>query len=455
MNFQEQEYKVYINGIFKGSHKFDTVFTANTDSEKNGIVFSYWERHDGVIMSYSTSYQFHVNENISLKAVYKGYCEPTPLVTTSTLVGITKTDTESKMSFMSRYQLPDGYTKVECGHLISRFDTGFTLESSNVTKAKSNNQTPQGEYMSSMTGVKPNAVRYGRGYLVYSDSSGSHFTIYAEIAKGVFPSEGGNTMGFNVDDLIIDRIRGIRTFDLSTGEVKLRINSVEDGSLNTSADGTEVTDSTGATIATLYKAQKAELTGTASLFHLGLAAEQWGSQKSVGSESSKITVPCFEQLTINSAVVTLKNVPTGVEGAEIKYVYVNDSEGNSTTYEISSTAAAGKFTLDTVAKTITFPEGTVGTAYVDYEYESSDAVEVLKTTDNIPAVQKVIADVIFRDKCDQNIVYAGYVVVPKAQLDPSSVEIALTTEGKHPFNFKINKDYCSTDGKLFRFVVAK
>ena len=99
-----------------------------------------------------------------------------------------------------------------------------------------------------------------------------------------------------------------------------------------------------------------------------------------------------------------------------------------------------------------------GKIYVEYEYETTDAVRVVNNTDKFPEAVGVKIFAIFKDMCNENIKYAGAIVAKKGKIDPSSIETALTGTGKHSFDIDFMKDYCddSLDGvDLFSVIVAE
>ena len=152
----------------------------------------------------------------------------------------------------------------------------------------------------------------------------------------------------------------------------------------------------------------------------------------------------------------LKYVPIGTKGAEVKYVKViNDNNTFGQTFTVSATKGEGKFTIDASNRTITLPEGTTGRVFVNYEKETSTAVQVVKRTDGVPEVKTLLIHAIFHDPCNKNLVYAGVIRCPRAQIDPSSVELSLKSDGKHPASYVLNKEYCAEDGKLFDILVSE
>ena len=250
-------------------------------------------------------------------------------------------------------------------------------------------------------------------------------------------------MSFNPNELILEKIRAVEEYNPSTKELTGRYTQIEEPSLKTSAEGTQVTDAMGSEIVTFYNAQTGTFSFTNSLFSLDLAA-------------SKLEVPVSETPDINpDGTVKLKYVPAGPEGAEIKSVrIINDNNTFGEKYEVSPTAAAGKFTLDAEHKTITLPAGVTGRAFVQYERESANAVQITKKTDGVPEVKSLLIHAIFHDPCDTNLVYAGVISVPRAQINPEAVEISLSSEGKHAAEYKLQKSYCDSNARLFDIIVA-
>jgi hypothetical protein len=262
---------------------------------------------------------------------------------------------------------------------------------------------------------------------------------------------------FNPNELVLEKVRAVEEYDVSTNELTGRYTQIEDPSLQTSADGTTVTDAMGAEITTFYNAQTGTFSFTNSLFSLDLAASQFGTSKEVASAINKIIVPVSETVTIGSDnVATLKYVPVGTEGSEVKYAKViNEDNTFGATYTSGAATGDGVFVVDASAKTLTFPEGTSGRVFVQYEREAENAVKVTKKTDGVPEVKTLIIHAIFHDPCNSNIVYAGIIYVPRAQINPESVEINLTADGKHSAEYKLQKPYCDETARLFDIIVTK
>ena len=267
-------------------------------------------------------------------------------------------------------------------------------------------------------------------------------------------------MAFNPNELVLERVRSVEEYDPATNVLTGRYTQIEDPSLTTSADETTVTDAMGASIASFYRNIQGTFSFTNSLFSLDLAASQFGSEKVVASADKKMQVPVSETLAIASnGVVTLSYIPVGTVGSEIAYVKViNDNNTFGDKYTVTATTASAEdktFTLDAAAKKLTMPAGVKGKVFVNYVKETENAVSVAKMSDTVTQVKKLLVHAIFCDPCNINTKYAGVIEVPRAQIDPSSVDISLTMEGKHAASYLLKREYCDEAGRLFNIYISE
>ena len=244
-------------------------------------------------------------------------------------------------------------------------------------------------------------------------------------------------------------------YDLTTDEMLFRLTSLEDASLNCTAEGEEVTDAVGAVITTLYRAKKGEFTATNSLISLDLAAAQYGAKKEVASNEKKITDYTYEIIDVAEGTdkVTLKHTPTD----DIKWVYRLVDGGIADGFKAGAQASASEFVIDKAKGEITVPTGFTGKLYVDYQFETENAVRITNSASKFPESCKAVIHAYFRDRCNDNLLYSGKIIIPKGKLNPESIELALTSTGKHAFTMGIQKDYCADEGEdtLFQIIVAE
>lgn len=256
---------------------------------------------------------------------------------------------------------------------------------------------------------------------------------------------------FNKNELILDRVRNVSFSDLESKKLLLRLTSVEDPSLGCTAEGEEIVDAIGSLITTLYRAKKATFSGSNSLVSIDLAAAQYGSKKEVaGVDVDEIDVRAFEIVKIGDTT-KLSNMP--VDGS-IKWIYTIDKGEIGTAYAVGS-AASDDTAVVASDGTITLPTGvTEGSIYVEYTYKSKGAMKVVNRASEFPTAGSLVIHAYFRDKCTEAL-YSGAIICPKAKLNPESIELALTSTGKHPFEFTMMKDYCDEENdELFSIVIS-
>ena len=258
-------------------------------------------------------------------------------------------------------------------------------------------------------------------------------------------------MAFNKNELILDRVRSLTAHDLSNGEMLFRLTSLEEPTLSCTAEGEEIVDAIGALITTLYRAKKATFSATNSLISLDLAAAQYGTKKEIGAENNMITVPTYEVITIadKATTIELAHEPVGA----IPYIYSIANGEIGTSYAFGAAESATEFTFE--GKVINLPTGLTGKVYVEYAYETANANRIVNKTSEFPEACSMKIYAYFRDKCNENLVYSGVIISPKAKLNPEQVELALTSTGKHAFEFQMMRDYCEEDAELFSIIIAE
>ena len=269
--------------------------------------------------------------------------------------------------------------------------------------------------------------------------------------------DGKDYLNMNINNFVIDRaVRGTM-FSTTDGKALWSINQVEEPSLKVTVDTKDALDALGTPIMTFERGKKAQFTASNSLFDLALAAAQFGSAKQVATSQNKLTVPKFEEITLNAGytTVTLSEVPVGTAAAEITYIYgLNGDETLGTAYALAATADATHFALDAATKALTPPTGLVaGTRLmVMYNYASAEAVAVYNSAKDFPAAGRFVLEVLGCDVCDITQKYRAYIIFPQAKL-LSEVDIGFSTDSKHPFTIEAMQQYCDKTKKLFEIVV--
>ena len=259
-------------------------------------------------------------------------------------------------------------------------------------------------------------------------------------------------MAYDVNNFLIDRVlKGVMVD--SDYNVNFSINQITNPSLNCTTETSETVDAMGATIMSFQRSKQAEFTAENSLFDLGLAAAQFGSEKQIASTDNKIVTPIFEtiKVTTGQTKITLKHQP--LETIQVIHALKGD-ETLGTKYTNSSAASATAFVHTEDSKEITVPTGLAdGTRlFVIYEYEAESAVAVNNNAIDVPKTGKFIMEVLGCDVCDTTKLIHAYVVFPVAKLT-GEVDFTFTNEGTHSFTITCMQNYCDPEKILFSIIV--
>lgn len=144
--------------------------------------FAYWKK-DGAIVSYSYSYTFYVPlYDIKVEAVFVDKDEVVATVP-ALVMAEPQTVQTNKIAFFAERFLPEQYTMLETGIILSDDTTAdLTLENAKL-KAVSTSTANNGQYTVRKANVTENEKWLGRAYMVYKDGN-NIITIYSNTVTG-------------------------------------------------------------------------------------------------------------------------------------------------------------------------------------------------------------------------------------------------------------------------------
>ena len=272
-------------------------------------------------------------------------------------------------------------------------------------------------------------------------------------------------MALDFDNLVIDRPLRVRMQDKSTGELMYMVDQIKDATLTNGAEQVFITGSAGVRLATLNRNKTTSFSFNNGLVSMSMLASQTGSDRELASSVNKIKTPAFEVIKVGTSdgstvntTITLKNVPVGIEGAEIPFIYILQKDNSlGQKFAIGVSASSTAFALNPETKTITLPTGAGITAEtqiaVDYEYMAESAIRVVNRGDVYGKSGRVIVELLLRDICDQNKLYYSQLIMPNASAS-GQFEFAFGSEGVvHGWQCEANQDICSADKELFSWIV--
>lgn len=178
---------------------YDNRATATVTAKKvEGKKFSHWINENDRIISYKETYSFIVVSDTVLKAVYVDdnvVVEEKPSIVMDPKCSITIAENRYRLSFNGKLFLPNNYTLVEFGMLLTSVAdpnvNGFVIGGSvgPMQKLVAANRNSEGQFVINVNKVRSGVARSGRMYMIYKDTAGNSITIYSdEISKtGVLP----------------------------------------------------------------------------------------------------------------------------------------------------------------------------------------------------------------------------------------------------------------------------
>ena len=245
----------------------------------------------------------------------------------------------------------------------------------------------------------------------------------------------------------IDRVRRITRIN-SAGEIDWTLTSIEDPTVECTAEYREKTDAQGIRLARLPSAKGVTFSGSNSLLSTALLATQLGATVIEGSSANKITSTIIDDLVSaqdenSKQTFTLSHTPKAAPASI--YVYSKGKTGTKVevgTGDGQAVYASGKITL---------PDSYTGAtrALIAYDTEIETGIKISNSSEiaEKAGTAKYVVECLFADVCDSTLKRFGYLVFPKAEID-ANFTLNLNTEGTHPFTITANKDYCADNEEL-------
>lgn len=242
----------------------------------------------------------------------------------------------------------------------------------------------------------------------------------------------------------------VEIFDINTHEMIDHEALIENFAISKSADKTAATDPHGQELWALYNNPQMTVTYDESLQSVLSIAENLGSTPTFATSGATIARPVSETKTIASNAIALAYTPVDAEDITIRVV--TDDNPIGTLYEYAATAGAGKFTVS--GKNITFPSGTTGTAFVNYEKAMTKGAMVEATTDTEYPLRELHVYIKVKDVCTDETFSAVWVFY-RVQKDATSVDLDFAVDGKPSQSWvTMSNAYCNNgDTSMAKFFI--
>lgn len=263
------------------------------------------------------------------------------------------------------------------------------------------------------------------------------------------------------DKLVIDKIDLVTAFSKSDGSLLLMFDEIKNGTITNAGEKVYGTGAGGARLSALNRNKTSGFSCTNGFVVASAIAAQTGSDIVVASTGSKIKTPTHEIIDVaaGATTVVLSEIPVGVTGAEIKFIYKlqkDNTQGEK--YAIAAMASATEFSLVPATKTITLPTDSfteAGRLIVFYDYEASVGKKLMNKGDTFAKDCKLVLDILCRDVCDNSTVYHTKFVYPSASID-NNFEITVGDEpAVHNFAAEAMQNICSSDKEYWSWYIVE
>lgn len=186
-NFRKSEQTYTVNlinaSVPSGDYQYNDKIIVTPAAPEADKKFSHWEK-DGKTVSYAQTYAFFVGaQDTTVEAKYVAAdAEVTvmPLITMSAPQVVNG----DSISYLSERFLPDDYTMIETGILLSDTDENMTFDTAGVKISTSNSKANNGQYTVRKVNVSAGDTWYARAYMIYSNGSGGVEMILSDPVTG-------------------------------------------------------------------------------------------------------------------------------------------------------------------------------------------------------------------------------------------------------------------------------
>lgn len=263
----------------------------------------------------------------------------------------------------------------------------------------------------------------------------------------------------------------------SDGSLAWMTNQLMDFEINVDAEEDTKTDANGNTIFSISRAKSCDVSFSTPLLTLELVAAMNGTEKQVGTDDNKISVPKFETVKL-VATEDKVDIDTTTTTINLAQVVKNSGTVGTPAYKVSAALltkdGSTRKKLERGATTpgdgeFVFTHGTGGAAdsitiknsdydagssiLITYEYETASAIQIINSAEDFPVASVVKILVRGYDVCDKTSPIYAYFIFPSAKFQ-TNYTLGMALDSNIDCNLTCSYDYCSEDRELYRMVIA-
>jgi len=255
-------------------------------------------------------------------------------------------------------------------------------------------------------------------------------------------------MAINTEKLTVTQVDMITALD-NTGAIEFILDEVQDTTLSQAEEKVDITGRGGRKISSLKKNKTVTGSGTNGFIVGGALASMVGSEVVTGGQQ-KVRIPDIKAVTA-AGTITTKDVPVGVSGNEIPYIYHKNPDG-SLGQKLTQGATATPTTYTVSGSTVTFhstmDEGTEVVAFYDALVNAS---VISNVSDKYSKTLFLYIDCTAEDSCKNQ--YHVQFQIPRADFS-GTFDIAVGGDGStQAFEFEALAGGCTGSNALWDMII--
>lgn len=268
-------------------------------------------------------------------------------------------------------------------------------------------------------------------------------------------------MAFKLDDIVIDRIQ-MAIAEKTDGTLLYTLTQLSEATIETTAESKEARSAEGSLIKKFYQGKAGTFSATNAMLNLNILAASTGTDKVVGTDLAKVTMPKIVVVPGTTTSVDLLADGETLAGDGVIRVNAlgnNGAMGESfAEYTGDETKPANKWKYNSTTGVLSLPtqdsEGNAVEKFViKYERSTANAVKITNSADKFPGTVKLTLKALAIDPCEPDVLRACYIIIPSFQVSPE-VSITVNTEGTLDYKGDMQISYCSPDKELYTIVMC-
>lgn len=250
---------------------------------------------------------------------------------------------------------------------------------------------------------------------------------------------------FSLGDKLYKEILYGYAEDLTSGDPLYVLTQLSDGSIEITAESTDVTDKNGNLVKKIWKSKAGTFSATNAFVNTNIIAAAAGTTPIFASSSNKVIMPKMMHVKAGEKV-NIKGYVTG--SVKVSEYFGEGAIGQN--YELGEAAGADKFAIASETGELTLPsaEG-VDMYFIKYLRESETGVKIQNKADEFPSSVRFIIKATYYNPCKKNELKADYIEFPSFQVSPETTFPINADSATMDFSGDLEIDYCGTDKVLY------